>query len=94
MQNVYHLKMFNFRNVVQLYRPLELTFIDGSELGSGLIWVELLQRMLSLGSWITSPELMMADWIACRLTAMSVLVAVISLMIEIRTKSLVNLKEI
>ena len=52
--------------------------MDGSEPGSGLTWVELLQRMLSLGSWIASPELMMAQWLAFRLTAMSVLAAVFS----------------
>ena len=30
----------------------DLIFIDGSELGSGLTWVELLGWMLSLGSWL------------------------------------------
>ena len=46
--------------------------------------------------WIASPldGLVGGSLVACWLTAMSVLVAVISLMIEIRSKSLVNLKEI
>ena len=52
-----------------------------------LTWIDLETRSLlsiwmygsgSELSWIASPGLMMADWIACRLTAMSVLVAVFS----------------
>ena len=53
--------------------------MDGSEPGSGLIWVELLIDAVPwILVWLARPDLMMADWIACWLTAMSVLAAVFS----------------
>ena len=60
-----HLKMFSFTDF--WFGDTVSIWIDGSEFDSGLIWVELLEWMLSLGSWIASPELMIAQLVALRL---------------------------